>query len=89
MNNTGTQVGSIGEGAEQAAVENISFNLQVQQVPAIQKEKVTLGFGEGLGEAEGLCVFYPPITRALPSSEESRRFASPRGGQAEGKGEAL
>lgn len=61
LNNTGTQIGSIREGAEQSTMENISFNLQVQKVPAIQKEKVALSFGEGLEEAE-LFMLYPPVS---------------------------
>lgn len=62
LNNTGTQVGSIREGTEQSAMENISFNLQVQKVPATQKEKFALSFGRSLEEAEGSFIAYPPVS---------------------------
>ena len=39
LNDTSTQVGSIWKGAEQSTMENISFNLQVQKISAMKKEK--------------------------------------------------
>lgn len=78
LNNTGTQVGSIREGTEQSTVENISFNLQIQKVPAIQKEKFALSFGRSLEAAEGLLIAYPPVSPELyPVLRSSRDMPSP------------
>lgn len=78
LNNTGTQVGSIREGTEQSTVENISFNLQIQKVPAIQKEKFALSFGRSLEAAEGLLIAYPPVSpEPYPVLRSSRDMPSP------------
>lgn len=78
LNNTGTQVGSVREGTEQSTMENISFNLKVQKVPATQKEKFALSFGRSLEEAAGLFIAYPPVSpEPYPVLRSGRNMPSP------------
>ena len=65
-------------------MENISFNLQEEEVPAIQKGKELPSVLAEAWKKRKVCSCLSTwVPRALPSSEEWPRHAKPLGGQAE------